>query len=163
MMEFYEIIKIDNDDIIIEKVVVDSDDYSVIKLENNIVLRKNIHITSIDDLKLFDFNHSKILECAVMKVILQKNDNYIDIIEYLYSIIGDKSIDSTSIKKYDDNELIKEILNRCIKNNISIKIRIRIKGKYNESMFELFRHINNELPMKIRIRNDKFILIKNIC
>ncbi len=66
-MEFYEIIKTDGDDIFIEKVIIDLDDCGIVELENNIkIIRKNIHITNINDLKLFNFNYSKILECTII-------------------------------------------------------------------------------------------------
>lgn len=67
-METYKFTKLDNGDILLQKIVIDNINYTVINKENDDKLLKKIttiNITDIKDIKDYDFKKSTISECLI--------------------------------------------------------------------------------------------------
>lgn len=140
-MDVYKFKNLDNGDILLEKVVLDNTNYTIINKNNGDKILKKIttvNITDVNDIKKYDFRKSNILLC------LLDNDEiiklkYKSILENIYKIINDgtkiikksklniktiKKLDEgfyyledlgISIQGVDSNKCLLEIINQCIK------------------------------------------------
>jgi hypothetical protein len=156
-MEVYKFKNLDNGDILLEKVVLDNTNYTIINKNNGDKILKKIttvNITDINDIKKYDFRKSNILSC------LLDNDEiiklkYKSILENIYKIINDgtkiiknsklniktiKKLDEgfyyledlgISIQGVDSNKCLLEIINQCIENEISLIMKIKLNDETN--------------------------------
>ena len=95
----YNKIQLNENEILLEKIIIDINNYNIINLDNGdikLIKKKIIKISSIKDLKNYNFSKSNIIECFI-------NDNKVDKFKYksilndIYIIINDGS---KIIKKY---------------------------------------------------------------
>lgn len=110
-METYKFVELDNGDILLQKIIIDSTSYTIINNDNGDKLLKkitNVNITHIKDIKDYDFKKSFITECLINKIQFNKL-KYKSILEEIYNIINDgvKIIKNTklnikTIKKEDE-------------------------------------------------------------
>lgn len=151
-MEIYKFMNFDNGDILLQKIIIDNINYTIIDKENgNKLLKKNttINIANIKDIKNFDFKKSTILECLINNKEFNKL-KYKSIIKNIYEIIDDgtKIIINTklniktikkddegfyyldnigiSVQGADSNKCLTEIINQCIKNKIELLMKIKL-------------------------------------
>ena len=151
-METYKFTKLDNGDILLEKIIIDNINYTIVKLCNgNLLLKKYkyICITDIKDIKLYDFKKSIITECVIDNNFCSKL-KYKSIIEQTYKLInnGATIIKNTKLniitKKKDDegfyyldyigisvqgadsNKCLLEIITQCTKNKIELSMIIKL-------------------------------------
>lgn len=150
-MEIYKYTKLENGDILLEKVIIDTNNYIIENKESGDKLLKkiqNINIINISDLKNYNFSKSIILECLLDN----KEHNklkYRPIMEQIYKLINDgtkiikkSTLNIKTIRKEDEgfyyldnigisiqgtdsNKCLYEILNQCIENEINIKLQIK--------------------------------------
>ena len=155
-METYKFTKLDNGDILLQKIVIDNINYTVINKENGDKLLKKIttiNITDIKDIKDYDFKKSTISECLIdnnNQMVRFNKLKYKSILENIYKIINDgtKIIKNTklnikTIKKEDEgfyyldnigisiqgvnsNKCILEIINQCVENEIELSMKIKL-------------------------------------
>jgi len=136
---------------------IDNIKYSIHKQESgNLLLKpiKQIVINNLDDILQYDFCNSQIVSCNINNKLCDKN-KYKSILNDIYHIInsGTKIIKCTSInistiqkrdlgfyyidklgisiQGVDSNKCLYEIINQCYKNNIKLKMDIRLKNKDN--------------------------------
>jgi hypothetical protein len=154
-MEFFKVIQLNENDILLQKVNINLDKYNVTYQDDgNIALKKKeyINISNIKNLTNYNLNDSSILECVIDDIklnILQ----YKTIIEYIYNKINDGSkiikntnIDITTSKKKDNNyynldklgigyrisdkdffyNCLNEIYNQCVMNKFKLFIQIKL-------------------------------------
>ena len=156
-MEVYKFKNLDNGDILLEKVVLDNTNYTIVNKNNGDKILKKIttvNITDINDIKKYDFRKSNILSC------LLDNDEiiklkYKSVLENIYKIINDgtkiiknsklniktiKKLDEgfyyledlgISIQGVDSNKCLLEIINQCIENKISLIMKIKLNDETN--------------------------------
>lgn len=151
-METYKFIKLDNGDILLQKIVIDNVNYTVINKDNGDKLLKkitNININYIKDVKDYDFKKSIISECLIDNKEFNKL-KYKSILEQIYKIINDgtKIIKNTklniktikkedegfyyldnigiSVQGVDSNKCLLEIINQCIENEIELSMKIKL-------------------------------------
>jgi hypothetical protein len=152
-MEIYKFINLDNDNILLKKIIIDNTQYIMIKKDNgDILLQKNINITKIENIKLYSFKKSIILECLINNKEFNKL-KYKSILEQIYKLINDGStiikntkLNIKTIKKEDEgfyyldnigisvqgcesNKCLLEIINQCSINKIHIYIKIKLFDK----------------------------------
>lgn len=152
MDAIYKFVELSNGDILLEKVIIDKNNYAIINKENNtILLKKMVNVTNIIDIKKYDFTHSSIVECVVHNAKVNKL-KYTSILNQIYKIIDDGAtiikhtkMNIKTIKKEDEgfyyleslgisvqgvdsNKCILEIMNQCIKNNITLILKIKLFG-----------------------------------
>ena len=154
-MDFYKVEEKENGDIILTKTIIELDNYIINKENDNnkLILSKikNVKIKQLSELSKYNFSKSIIIKCLI------DNDEY-DKLKYksillrIYELInsGKKIIKNTllnietieknddgfyyienlgiSIQGVDSNKCIKEIMNQCIINNLSIKMNIRLNN-----------------------------------
>ena len=143
-MEIYKFVNLDNDDILLQKIIIDNSIYTVINKENgDILLKKNLNI------KEYNYKNSIILDCLIFNEKINKL-KYKSILEIIYKLINDGSkiiknstLNIKTIKKEDEgfyfldtigisiqgvdsNKCLLEICNQCIKNKIKIYIKIKL-------------------------------------
>ena len=154
-MDIYKYNKLTNGDILLEKLSLDINNFSTTILENgDMLLTKiiSVNISDIANLKDYNFTNSIILSCSI-----NNTDNvklkYSPILNYIYELINDgvKIIKQTklkiktipkhdegfyylenlgiSIQGVDSNKRLYEIVNQCIKNEISLKMQIKLYDK----------------------------------
>jgi hypothetical protein len=149
-MEIYKIIELENTDILLQKYIIDNNNYIIIDKENGDKLLKKINIIDIKDIKNYDFGKSIILDCKINN----NNNNiklkYKSILSHIYILINDgtiiikntllniKTIKKTdngfyymnnlgiSIQCVDSNKCVDEITTQCNKNNINIEMKIKL-------------------------------------
>ena len=151
-METYKFTKLDNGDILLQKIVIDNINYTVINKENGDKLLKkntNINITDIKDIKNYDFKKSIISKCLIDDEEFNKL-KYKSILEQIYKTINDgtKIIKNTklniktikkedegfyyldnigiSVQGVDSNKCLLEIINQCIENEIKLSMKIKL-------------------------------------
>lgn len=151
-MEVYKFIEQPNGDIILEKVTIDKNMYIVIQQPNgDKLLQKKIliQLENIDEIKNYDFTKSNILDCRIEDSILV-NLKYKILLQVIYEKINDgvliiknSLLNIKTIKKQnegfyyleeigisvqgaDSNRCMSEIINQCVKNNLSLKMKIRL-------------------------------------
>jgi hypothetical protein len=151
-MEIYKYKNLDNGDILLEKVNINTNNYIIEnKGSGDKILRKiqNVNITDISVLKNYDFKKSSILSCEINDNTDEIKLKYKPILDYVYKIInnGAKIIKNTkinirtikkldegftyndelgiSIQGVDSNKCLYEILHQCIENEINIKLQIK--------------------------------------
>ena len=151
-MEIYKYKNLDNGDILLEKVNINTNNYIIENKESgDKVLKKiqNVTITNILELKNYDFKKSLIMSCIINDNTDEIKLKYRSILEFVYKIINDgaKIIKNTkinikTIKKIDEgftyidelgisvqgvesNKCLYEILHQCIENEINIKLQIK--------------------------------------
>jgi len=156
-MEVYKFKNLDNGDILLEKVVLDNANYTIITKNNgDKILKKitSINITDISDIKKYDFRKSNILSCSLNDDEITKL-KYKSILENIYKIINDgtkiiknsklniktiKKIDEgfyyledlgISIQCVDSNKCLLEIINQCIENEFSLIMKIKLNDETN--------------------------------
>lgn len=148
-MEIYKYIQLDNDDILLEKIILDTTQYTIINKDNgDIILKKNNYI-DIKNIKDYDYKKSILLECSINNIEFNKL-KYKSIIEHIYYIINDgtKIIKNTklniktiikedegfkylanigiSIQGADSNKSLYEIINQCCENDIKLFMKIKL-------------------------------------
>ena len=150
-METYKYTEIDNDNILLEKIIIDDTNYTIINYENgNKLLKKKvfINITDIDDIINYDLSKSVICNCVINNKEYNKL-KYNSILYDIYNLINDgtkiiintllniktiKKIDKgfsyldkigISVQRVDSNKCILEIIKQSIENNIKIFIKIK--------------------------------------
>lgn len=151
-MKSYKMIELDNGDILLEKIEIDNTKYSIVTKDNGDILLKKIkyiNIVNIADLEKYDMKKSQIEKCLINDNFLTKL-KYHSICNYIYDLINDgiKIIKNTklniktiiknnegfqyldnlgiSVQRVDSNKCLLEIINQCIKNNISISMKIKL-------------------------------------
>jgi hypothetical protein len=151
-METYKFIQLDNGDILLEKIIIDNINYTIINKENGDKLLKKItHVNIIDikDIKDYDFKKSIIYKCLINNEDFNKL-KYKSIINQIYNTINDgtKIIKNTklniktikkedegfyyldnigiSIQGVDSNKCLLEIINQCIDNEIKLSMKIKL-------------------------------------
>jgi len=151
-MNIYTITNNNDGSILFTPYIIDETKYLKTNNGNNILLTKINEIKNINDINNFKFEYSEIIECFI-------NDNdiklykYKKIYTYIYEIINDgvKIIKNSllniktfeyningytyikkiglSVQGVDANKSLEEIINQCILNNISLKMKIKLKDK----------------------------------
>jgi hypothetical protein len=151
-METYKFTKLDNGDLLLQKIIIDNVNYTVINKDNGDKLLKkitNINITDIKDVNDYDFKKSIISECSIDNKEFNKL-KYKSILEQIYKTINDgtKIIKNTklniktikkedegfyyldnigiSVQGVDSNKCLLEIINQCIENKIDLLIKIKL-------------------------------------
>jgi hypothetical protein len=154
-MEVYKFKNLDNGDILLEKVVLDNTNYTIVNKNNGDKILKKIttvNITGINDIKKYDFRKSNILSCLLNDDEITKL-KYKSILENIYKIINDgtkiiknsklnvKTINKLdegfyyledlgiSIQGVDSNKCLLEIINQCIENEISLIMKIKLNDE----------------------------------
>ena len=150
----YKYTELDNGDILLEKIVFNNPNYTIINQENgNILLKKathiNINIDEIKKIKDYDFKKSMITECLIDNKEFNKS-KYKSILGQIYKLINDgtKIIRNTklniktikkedegfyylddigiSIQGVDSNKCLLEIVNQCTENRIKLTMKIKL-------------------------------------
>lgn len=150
----YKYTELDNGDILLEKIVFNDPNYTIINQENgNILLKKathiNINIDEIKKIKDYDFKKSMITECLIDNKEFSKS-KYKSILGQIYKLINDgtKIIRNTklniktikkedegfyylddigiSVQGVDSNKCLLEILNQCTENRIKLSMKIKL-------------------------------------
>lgn len=151
-MENYKFNKLSNDDILLEKIILNETDYTIINKDNgDKILKKNnvINITNFNSIKKYDFKNSNILSCLLNNEILTKLKYKLILVD-LYSLINDgakiikqSELNIKTTKKTDEgfyylenlgisvqgaesNKCLSEIVNQCTKNKISLIMKIKL-------------------------------------
>ena len=151
-MEIYKFTELDNDDILLHKIIIDTINYTIINKDNGDKLLKkinHINITDIKAIKDYDFKKSIILECLIDNKEFNKL-KYKSILEQIYKLINDgtKIIKNTklniktlkiedegfyyldnigiSVQGAESNKCLLEITNQCIENKIGLSIKIKL-------------------------------------
>lgn len=154
-METYKFTKLDNGDILLQKIIIDNTNYrnyTIINKDNGDKLLKkitHINITDIKDIKNYDFKKSSISECLIDNKELNRL-KYRSILEQVYKLINDGTkiikytkLNIKTIKKEDDgfyylenigisvqgvdsNKCLLEIINQCIENEIELSMKIKL-------------------------------------
>jgi hypothetical protein len=149
-MEVFKFKQLENGDILLEKVEIDESIYTIIYMDNgNKLLQKYISISSIKEVNRYDLKKSIILSCKVNNKDVPKL-KYRYVLDYILKLIDDgiiiiknsflniKTIEKEdhgyyyikelgiSIQGVDSNKSILEIMNQCEKNNISLKMKIKL-------------------------------------
>lgn len=150
-MEIYKYTNLENGDILLEKVIININNYIIENKESGDKLLKkiqNINIINISDLKNYNFSKSIILECLLDN----KEHNklkYRPIMEQIYKLINDgtKIIKNTklniktikkenegfyyldnigiSVQGVDSNKCLFEIINQCVEHEINLSMKIK--------------------------------------
>ena len=156
-MKTYKFIKLDNGDILLQKIIIDNTTYTIINKENgDKLLKKNTHvnISNSSDIKNYDFKKSSILDCSIDNKKVNKL-KYKSILEQIYKLInnGTKIIKNTklniktiekkdegfyylddigiSVQCVDSNKCLSEIINQCIENEFELSIKIKLIDEIN--------------------------------
>ena len=154
-MEIYKYTESNDGDILLQKIIINDGNYTIINKDNGDKLLKkitHINITNIEDIKNYDFLKSLIIECSINDKEFNKL-KYKVILEQIYKLINDgtKIIKNTklnikTIKKEDEgfyyldnvgisiqgvnsNKCLLEIINQCIKNKIGLYMKIKLIDK----------------------------------
>jgi hypothetical protein len=171
-METYKFIQLDNEDILLQKIVIDDTIYTTINQNNgDILLKKStqINITDINEIKNYNFKKSSILICSINNI---KHDKlkFKSILDCIYKLINDGSkiikntkLNIKTIKKEDDgfyyfddigisiqgvgsNKCLFEIINQCIKNEIKLFMKIKLLDKNTINIcFYTFIHLKRRI------------------
>ena len=150
-MEIYKMKKLDNNNILLEKVIIDTQKYTIINKENgDKLLQQNneININDFKYIKEYNFKKSIIQECKINNIEFTKL-KYKSILEQIYKLINDgtKIIKNTklniktiqkedegfyyldnigiSIQGVDSNKCLLEIINQCIENEFELQMKIK--------------------------------------
>lgn len=159
-MEFYKFKKLENEDILLEKTIINKEEYEIItKDDGNILLKKkpkiivNIYKNNIQELRKYNFTHSTILISkikneemsklayqAILRKVYEKINDAIIIIKNteLNMKIFKKTNDGfqylenlkISFQGVDSNKCLNEIINQCIKENISLQMQIQLTNNH---------------------------------
>lgn len=113
-MEVYKFKYIDNGDILLEKVILDDTNYTIINKHNGDKLLKKIYKIINDGTKIIK---NTILNIKTIKKI---DDGY--------CYIEDLGI---SVQGVESNKRLLKIVNQCIKNGISIIMKIKLNDETN--------------------------------
>jgi len=148
-MEIYKYIQLDNDDILLEKIILDTTKYNIINKDNGDIILKKLNYIDIKNIKDYDYKNSILLECSINNIEFNKL-KYKSIIEHIYYIINDgtKIIKNTklniktiikkdegfkylanigiSIQGADSNKSLYEIINQCCENDIKLFMKIKL-------------------------------------
>ena len=74
-MQIYKFINLDSDTILLQKITINYDNYTIIDKENGDKLLQKINyiiITDINVIKEYDFTKSEILECLINNIKIKK-------------------------------------------------------------------------------------------
>lgn len=147
-MEIYKYTNLENGNILLKKIIIDTNNYIVENKESGDKLLKKIQNINISDLQNYNFLKSIILECLINNIKFDKL-KYRPILEQIYKLINDgpkiikkSTLNIKTIKKKDEgfyyldnigisvqgadsNKCLYEILNQCIENKINIKLQIK--------------------------------------
>ncbi|ARF10673.1 hypothetical protein Hokovirus_2_200 [Hokovirus HKV1] len=151
-MQIYKYNELYNQDILLERIKIDKNTYTMVPLENgNILLKKNISIdiNNLENIKNYNFAKSNIIDCSINEIKINKL-KYKTILNQIYTIINDGTriikntvLNVKTIKKEDNgfyyldnigisvqgvepNKCITEIINQAKKNNININLSIQL-------------------------------------
>lgn len=154
-MEIYKFIKLDNGDILLQKIILDNTNYTIINKDNgDKLLRKKTHfnITNIKNIKDYNFKKSIITKCLIDNKEYNKL-KYKSILEQIYNLINDGSIiikntklNIKTIKKEDEgfyyldnigisvqgvdgNKCLLEIIGQCVANKIRLYMEIKLSDE----------------------------------
>ena len=155
-MGIYKYTQMD-DDILLEKIILDTNQYTIInKINGDILLKKIKNIDIFDDqilyeIKNYDFKNSNIISCSLNNECNIKL-KYKSILSNIYEIIDDgvkiiklsklniKTIEKKnegfyylkklgiSIQGVDSNKCLFEIVNQCIENKIKLTMQIKLNN-----------------------------------
>ena len=149
-MNIYKYTKKDNDEILLERVEIDFNDYEIIELlnGNKILRKKSIIITNIKELSNYNFSASTISDCYINDTKVEKL-KYKSILNSIYLLINKGSIIiknsilnietiikedegfyyieslGISIQGVDANKCLREIVIQSEKNKIKLEITLR--------------------------------------
>jgi hypothetical protein len=149
-MNIYKYTKKDNDEILLERVDLDLNDYEIIELlnGNKILRKKSIIINNIRDLGNYNFSASTISDCYINDTKVEKL-KYKSILDSIYllinkgsTIIKNSILNIETIKKADEgfyyieslgisiqgvdaNKCLREILIQTEKNKIKLEITLK--------------------------------------
>ena len=149
-MDIYKYTKTENDEILLERLDINLNDYEIIELlnGNKILRKKSIIITNIKELGSYNFSASTISDCYINDSKVEKL-NYKSILDSIYLLINkgstiiknsilnietikkeDKGFYyieslSISIQRVDANKCLREILIQTEKNKIKLEITLR--------------------------------------
>ena len=151
-MNTYKFTQLDNGDILLQKIIIDNANYTIINKDNGDLLLKkltHVNITDLTDIKNYDFKKSIIIECLLDNKEINKL-KYKSILEQIYKLINDgtKIIKHTklniktikkedegfyyldylgiSIQCVDSNKCLLEIISQCIENEIELYMNIKL-------------------------------------
>ena len=151
-MDTYKFTKLDNGDILLQKIIIDNTNYVLTKIDNGDILLKKINhviITEIKSIKEYNFSKSIIYECFINNKEFNKL-KYKSVLEQIYKLIGDgtKIIKNTklniktikkedegfyyldnigiSVQGVDSNKGLLEIINQCVTNQIELSMKIKM-------------------------------------
>jgi len=151
-MNIYKYVKLENNDILLQKINIDITKYIEKKQENgDIILQQKqiVVISDIREIKKYDFTKSIINICTINAINFEKL-KYKPILKYIYNLINDGShiikntlLNIKTIKKEDEgfyyldtlgisvqgvdsNKCILEIINQCIENEIDLYMKIKL-------------------------------------
>lgn len=163
-MEIYKYIELNNGDILLEKIIINTMNYNIINKSNgDKILKRNYNIIiknkgNIDEIRKYDLTKSVVLECIINNTKINKL-KYKTILIDIYKIINDgvKIIKHAnlniktkkkenegfyylntigiSIQAVDSNRTLFEIINQCFENNIKLSIKIKC---LDESIINIF-------------------------
>lgn len=155
-MGIYKYTQMD-DDILLEKIILDTNQYTIInKINGDILLKKIKNIDIFDDqilyeIKNYDFKNSNIISCSLNNECNIKL-KYKSILSNIYEIIDDgvkiiklsklniKTIEKKnegfyylkklgiSIQRVESNKCLFEIVNQCIENKIKLTMQIKLNN-----------------------------------
>jgi len=149
-MDIYKYTKKDNDEILLERLDINLNDYEIIELLNGIKIlrKKSIIINNIRDLGNYNFSSSTISDCYINNTKVEKL-KYKSILDSIYLLINKGStiiknsilnietikkedegfnyIESLgiSIQRVDANKCLREILIQTEKNKIKLEITLK--------------------------------------
>ncbi len=151
-METFKFTKLENGDILLQKIIIDDVNYTIVNKDNGDKLLKkitNINITDIKDIKDYDFKKSIISKCLIGDEEFNKL-KYRPILEQIYKYINDGTtiikntkLNIKTIKKEDEgyyyldnlgisiqgvdsNKCLLEIMYQCIENEIELSMKIKL-------------------------------------
>ena len=160
IIETYKFNELDNGDILLQKIIIDTTKYIIINKDNDDKLLKKIFIIDIydiEDIKEYNFTNSIINECFIDNKEFNKL-KYNSILVYIYKLIDDgiKIIKNTnlniktikklndgfyyldsigiSVQRVDSNKCLLEIINQCNVNNLQLFIKIKLINEITMGM-----------------------------
>lgn len=154
-METYKFTKLNNSNILLQKIIVDDENYTIINKKNGDKLLKkitHIDIVNIENISNYNFSKSSISECFINNREFDKL-KYKSILNQIYELInnGTKIIKNTtlnvvtikkenngfyylenigiSVQGVDSNKCMFEIATQCVANNIKLSMKIKLKDE----------------------------------
>ena len=98
-MEIYKFIDLDNNDILLSKIIIDKTNYTIINKDNGDILLKkitSINISEIKDINNYNYKKSNIIKCLINEKEFNKL-KYKSILEHIYN--SSKIIKNSKLNK----------------------------------------------------------------